>query len=151
MIQVKTVQQIDATNYKRRYVGCIVLTQDHKILLQQRGNDWNSFPGFLATFGGSIEANETPMQALVRELQEELGAEVKECDVISLGAITEEVTKHSELIYVYFWYDAHDAIKGCFEGKAKYYDNINVVLHHPKVMDDVRWLLQECQNRQLLN
>lgn len=90
------------------------------------------------------------MQALVRELKEELGAQVNPADVISLGAITEAITKYSELIYVYFWHDKHGTITGCYECEAKYYDDCAAALTHPKIMDDVRWLLHECQKRKLL-
>jgi hypothetical protein len=41
-------QNIDESKFRFRYVSCIVLTRNHKILLQQRGNDWQRFPGYLA-------------------------------------------------------------------------------------------------------
>lgn len=144
------LSHLDETQFKRRYVGCIVLTQDFRILLQQRGPDWSSFPGCLSTFGGGIEEGETPLQALLRELKEELGAEAKASEVVQLGVITEAVTQYSELIYVYFWQDVEGTITGCYEGEAKTYDNLEMVLTHPKLMDDVRWILGECQRRQLL-
>lgn len=139
--------QIDETTFERRFVSCIVLTQDNKILLQQRGSNWRHFPGFLSTFGGSIEPDELPMQALIRELKEELGAHVIESDVISFGAITEDATKHRELIYVYFWHDKHGTISGCYEGEPRYYDDCEAVFSHPKLIDDVRWLLKKCQGQ----
>jgi len=45
-------------------------------LLQKRGPDFESFPHKISTFGGKIEAGEIPEEALIRELKEELGAEV---------------------------------------------------------------------------
>lgn len=153
---IKSIRRVNSTKikettFKRCFVGCIVLAQDNKILLQQRGYDWQSFPGFLSSFGGRIEKNETPMQALVRELHEELGADVKESDIISLGAVTESVTDHRELVYEFFWHDKQGTIKGCYEGEAKYFDSVEeVILDYPKVMDDVCWALRECQKRQLL-
>ena len=149
-IQHIDLLQIDEKNFKRRYVGCLILTKNHKILLQQRGPNWKHFPEYLSEFGGQIEPNEIPIQALMRELNEELGAKVKETDVISLGAITEESTKHTELIYIYFWYDKQGTITGCYEGEAKYFDNIKAVLNYPNVMDSVCWLLRECQKKALL-
>jgi len=98
----------------------------------------------------ALNLGENPMQALVRELKEELGAQVQESDVISLGAITESATNYSELIYVYFWHDKHGTITGCYEGKAEYYDNCATAMMHPKIMDDVRWLLKQCQSRRFL-
>ncbi|EKD72026.1 MAG: hypothetical protein ACD_46C00030G0010 [uncultured bacterium] len=142
--------QTDESIFKNRYVGCLVLTQDQKILLQQRGLDWPTFPGYLAEFGGKIEANETPTQAITRELNEELGASVNEADLLNLGAVTEEMSKHTELIYVYFWHDKQGTITGCYEGEAKYFDNVNAILKNSNITDGLRWLLVECQNRGLI-
>ncbi len=149
-IKTCDISKLDESVYKNRFVGCIVLTNDNKILLQQRGENWQNHPGYLSEFGGHIEANETPMQALVRELNEELGAIVDASEVVSLGAVTEAMTSHSELIYVYFWHDKQGTITGCYEGEGKYYNTINEALKHPKMMDSLRWLLHECHRRNLI-
>lgn len=135
---------IDTTQYAKHFVGCAILTKDNQILLQQRGQDWDAYPGYLAEFGGHIEANESPMQALVRELDEELGARVQPADVISLGAISEKSSNFTELVYVYFWHDKDGTITGCYEGEARKYSTIEEALQHPKMMESVRWLLKEC-------
>ncbi len=150
LIKPVDADTIRHSQYARRNVGCLVLTQDHKILLQQRDRDCERYPGCLATFGGGIEPGETAMQALVRELQEELGAIVIPEDVIPLGAITEKITNYNELLYVYFWHDKHGTITGCYEGTAMHYPDLRAAEQHPKVMDDVCWLLYECQYRKLL-
>jgi 8-oxo-dGTP diphosphatase len=136
--------------FTRACVGCLVVSRDGKIVLQQRDQDAKTFPGFLATFGGGIEDNETPTQALVRELKEELGADVKESEVIPLGVITESQTNFCELVHVFFWHDKRGTITGCYEGTARYYSHPNEAMAHPKIMDDVKWLLAECQHRKLL-
>ena len=87
------------------------------------------------------------MQTLIRELNEELGAVVKEKDVVNLGAVTEDISHHTDLIYVFFWHDKEGTITGCYEGEAIYYDNINQALQHPKMMDGVRWLLNTCREK----
>lgn len=142
---------IDASQYDKRYVGCVVLTRDNKILLQQRGDGWSRYPGYLAEFGGHIEEGETPDEALVRELKEELGAVVEVSTAIKIGAITENLTHHSELIYVYFWHDMHASITGCYEGECMYYDNVDQALHHPKIMPSVRWLLSYCREKKWIS
>lgn len=144
------ISKIDESVYKKRFVGCVVLSKDQKIMLQQRGSNWDHHPGFLSEFGGHIEISETPIKALVRELNEELGAIIDVSEVISLGAITEAITNYSELIYAYFWHDKRGTITGCYEGEGKYYNSINEVLKHPKIMDSVRWLLNECHRRRLI-
>jgi len=54
---------INEVKYQKCFVRCIILTKEHKILLQQRGEDWQNFPDYLSEFGGCIENDETPMQA----------------------------------------------------------------------------------------
>ena len=149
-IKIIDLTKADESSFHKRFVGCLILTNNNKILLQQRGHDWDRFPNCLTTFGGRIELGETPSQALVRELNEELGANVILSDAISLGAITESYTNYSELIYTYFWHDQHNTITGCYEGEPKYYDNYTDALTHPKIMDDVRWIINESLTRSLI-
>lgn len=144
LIRLVDLTKVDEKSYTFRGVDCIVVTKDNKIILQKRGENWNRFPGYLASFGGQIEIGETPMQTLTRELHEELGAQVKESDVISLGAVTEAVTGHTELIYVYFWRDLYETITGCYEGKIMYFSSAQEIMKLPKVMDDTCLALNEC-------
>ena len=150
LVEVVDLEQLDKTIFKRKSVGCIVLTKVLKILLQMRGENCRSFPGCISTFGGGIEVGEESIQALVRELYQELGANVNESEVISFGAITDAVSKYTELVYVYFWHDHLGTITGCYEGSPLYFDNIESVMTHPKVMDYVLWLLVACKERGLL-
>ena len=59
---------------KTIHVVAAIILQDGKIFATQRGygtyKDWWEFPG------GKIEANETPEQALAREIREELAVEI---------------------------------------------------------------------------
>ena len=129
-IKILDVSKLNESDFNKRFVGCIVLSKDNKIVLQQRGDTWTNAPGFLSEFGGRIEADEKPMAALVRELNEELGAVVDVGEVTSLGVITEAITNYTELIYVYFWHDKNGTITGCYEGDAIYYASINDVFHY---------------------
>lgn len=59
----------------------IIIDNQQRILVTQRpldvpqGGCWE-FPG------GKLEANETPEQALIREIKEEVGIEVKQCTLL---------------------------------------------------------------------
>ncbi len=90
------------------------------------------------------------MEALVRELHEELGAQVQKEDGIFLGALSEGFTGHSELVHVHFWHDKEGTITGVYECEGRYYDSVEEALSHDKVMDYVRWALCECRDRGLL-
>src|ERR1700677_1404868 len=124
-VMVLDPSQLDFNLYKRQCAGCLILTSDEKILLQQRDQDAHTFPGYLGTFGGGLEDNETAKAAIIRELNEELGAIVDPKDLISLGIISEKITGHTEIVYEYFWHDKNNSILGCYEGQAAYYDNAN--------------------------
>ena len=59
---------------KSIHVVAAIIKQDNKIFATQRGygtyKDWWEFPG------GKMEAGETPEEALVREIREELATEI---------------------------------------------------------------------------
>ena len=144
------LKHVNDAEYKRRSIGCLILSQNRRIVLQQRDSDAPTFPDYIATFGGGVETGESPIQALTRELNEELGAIISPDDVISLGAISEPETNHTTLVYMYFWHDKHGSITGCYEGTAKYINDPIILDKYPKVMNDVIWSIQECKKLQLL-
>lgn len=149
-VHIIDLSKVNENQFKRRHVGCIVTNNKGQILLQQRGPDWDRFPSCLATFGGAIESEETPMQALIRELNEELGAIVEPKDVICLDVLTEATSHHQELIYGFFWRDGNETITGCYEGEITFYENSENAMKHPLIMDDVIWFLKTCRKRNLI-
>ena len=59
---------------ERHVVGAILWTDDGRVLLQQRDDRPDlRYPGYWTLFGGQVEEDESPDQAVVRELIEELG------------------------------------------------------------------------------
>ena len=56
----------------------IVFDGEGRMLLQHRTDDAPSFPGFHGLFGGSLELDELPEDALRREAKEELGIDIWE-------------------------------------------------------------------------
>jgi 8-oxo-dGTP diphosphatase len=59
----------------KRYVGGLVF-DGQRVLLGKRSATRARYPGVWDVFGGRIEANETPGQALRREMREEIGIRV---------------------------------------------------------------------------
>ena len=61
---------------------CAIITYKDKILIQQRDYKKNIFfPGHYGLFGGAIEKNETKINALKRELKEEIGIEINKRNI----------------------------------------------------------------------
>ncbi|PZP56947.1 MAG: NUDIX hydrolase [Micavibrio aeruginosavorus] len=118
--------------FTKHLADCVILTHDNKILMQQHLESWGKYAGVLNLFGGHVEEGETIIQALIRELHEELGAIVEPSDVIFLGAVTEDETNHTELVHVHFWHDKENTITGCYEAEDRRYDTIGEALAHPK-------------------
>ncbi len=58
-------------------VACALIDEDNRVLIAQRPQG-RSMAGLWEFPGGKLEAGETPEQALIRELREELSIEVPE-------------------------------------------------------------------------
>ena len=63
-----------------RVVGGVLIKKD-KVTLAKRASSLKNFPDFYEFPGGKIDINESPKEALIRELREELEIEVTECDI----------------------------------------------------------------------
>ena len=60
-----------------------VIHSDGKILLQLRDEKPNIYsPGVWGLFGGNVESNEKPIDALKRELLEEIGLDIKDAKLL---------------------------------------------------------------------
>ena len=62
-----------------------LIVQDDKIVLIKKAN--GPYKGKLDLPGGTIEYGETPEQAVIRELQEEVGVEVKEMSLYDANSV----------------------------------------------------------------
>lgn len=62
---------------KRNVAVIILYDKNKKILLQHRAEDAERLPSYWGFFGGGIEADEIPLEAVKRETMEELNYELK--------------------------------------------------------------------------
>lgn len=56
-----------------RHVACAVLVRDGRVLLGKRSPHRRSYANCWDVIGGHLEAGETPVGALIREVREEIG------------------------------------------------------------------------------
>jgi len=61
-----------------RHVSVIILLKEDKLLIQHRAEDAKRSPGLWGLFGGGIEEDETPLDAVFRETKEEIGYDLKD-------------------------------------------------------------------------
>lgn len=63
----------------------VLLYRGRDVLLQRRTLDAPGGPGMWTMFGGEIEDGESPEEAAVREMREELGIELRQEDLEVIG------------------------------------------------------------------
>lgn len=147
MIQEIDIENADLSVFEARFADCIILDQLGQILLQQKPDYWDHFPGYVMAFGGHVEDGEMPVQGCIREIKEELGADIAAGELRFLGAVSEAVFDHKDILHLYFWHDVEGRITGCYEGEAKVLGSVEDVLAHPKIMDYLPWALRRCQEK----
>ncbi len=79
--------RVHAEGLLHQVVHCWVIGNHQPVLyFQQRAYDKQDFPGcFDLACGGHIDAGETPEQAAIREIREEIGLQLTQEQLISLG------------------------------------------------------------------
>jgi 8-oxo-dGTP diphosphatase len=148
MEEIRVVDPEKAASSSSAVVAdCVVLTHEGKLYMQHR--TWGRWVGHVNTFGGHVEAGETSAQAVMRELNEETGAKIKEKDLVFIGAITEDWTNHTEVVHLYFWHDKERTITGCYECESITFDSVKEALAHAQIMPYAKWALEECKGRGL--
>lgn len=65
-----------------RHVSCWIINREGKILLQQRSLNKKKNPGKWAKTGGHVDSGESPIDAIKREVYEEINLSAQECEII---------------------------------------------------------------------
>jgi len=134
----------------RYFAGCLIKTHDGRLLLQQRGKHWDRFPDTLASFGGQIDAGESYLEGMARELAEELGAKFSEDQAVYLGAISKAGLDNA-LIHAFWWHDQANSISGCYEGEPAYFNDAAAILAQHNITADVYWIVKQCLSKGLID
>ena len=138
-------------SHQPSFTSCLVISHDYQLLLQQRASDWPTYPDYISAFGGRIEAGETPTETIIRELQEELGAQVTATELHYLGVVTEASSEHKEMVFGFIWHDKSNTITGCYEGEIVSFNEVTTLLAKNKLLDDIPWLIEKSLQENLLS
>lgn len=73
-------------------VECIIVNSKGEFLLQKKTLDYKGWPGGpWCFFGGAIEKNEKPLEAIKRELKEELGINIKNLKFLKIRELNSPI------------------------------------------------------------
>ena len=118
----------------KNYVG-ILLERKGKLLFQLRdNNDKISNPNTWGLFGGGIEKGETPKQAIIREIKEELDITLDQKRIIPL-------LKTKKISIFYYALENHQNKFSLHEGQAYHFFKIHEIIFKKNILFSLRLLL----------
>lgn len=85
----------------KRDVVLLILSHGDKILLQKRSREAERFPGTWGLFGGGVHSDESSLEAICRELREELNYEVRDPKFVKSFPYEISKTKESGQVHVF--------------------------------------------------
>ena len=89
-------------NLWHREIACWILNEKNEILLQRRSSSKKQQPNMLAVTTGHIDLNESPIEAALREVKEEVGIDdLKEEDFIFIDTFKAENLNNYHYKYIY--------------------------------------------------
>jgi len=86
--------------YVRRVALFVLKDEEGRALLQHREKTALRLPDYWAFFGGEIEENETPEDAVRREAKEELGIEFKNLEFFKRYEFQQEDGLHEKFVFI---------------------------------------------------
>lgn len=101
--QILPREEVHNKNLLHNEVACFIINSNKEILLQKRSPNKRYSPNKYGLCAGHVMANEKLIDALMREIKEEIGITVKEEDLIPLG--NKEYfhdTTNSHITYFYY-------------------------------------------------
>ena len=67
---------------------CMLLNKNNEVLLQKKTNDYKSWPGGVwSFFGRTIKKSETPKEAIIREIKEEINIDLKDSKLLKIQSV----------------------------------------------------------------
>jgi 8-oxo-dGTP diphosphatase len=90
--------------FDKKYAGILLITSNDTVLMQKRDNRPDiKNPGMITSFGGSVEDGDTPSEAALRELKEEVSLDLLSEDLTLLKIFNKRKETHGEDVSCYIY------------------------------------------------
>ncbi len=106
-----------------RQISNVILTREERLLLGWRGRNRQAYSNRWAVPGGHVMSGETPEQAAVREIQEELGVTVtglRRLEPIEITNASGPVIFH--MFAAWQWLGGEPSLRGDEHSKLRWFD-----------------------------
>lgn len=123
----------------------VYIIQGSKVMLSRRANT-NWMDGHLCAPGGHVEAGERPRQALVREIEEELGVTVGENDLEFLCVAARHVEPTEYVAYEFVIRDKNYEFINNEPDKCSELVWVELNNLPDDIIEDFRTIVEECIN-----
>ena len=91
---IKTKSEIKRNGDYHRAIRVVIVNSNNEVLFQKRSNKKKIFPNLWSIYlTGHVKANEEPIDALIREVKEEIGIDILSNELEYLYTIKEEKKK----------------------------------------------------------
>lgn len=135
--------------HMKQTVSAILISTDNEFILQQRDDKPDiARPGMITNFGGSVEGTEKPIDAIIREIQEELCVRLNKEDLILLTSSvrTSSLGNEEHLAHVFIARNIKKEDLHLREGKAIIYLGVNEPLDSRNLSSGTRDVLLKFKN-----
>jgi 8-oxo-dGTP pyrophosphatase MutT (NUDIX family) len=121
-----------------------LLLPNGDLVLQRRTKDAVNSPGMLGCFGGHIEGDESPLEAMKRELSEETSLDVPGLKITSLATVEMlDSRKNGEFVrFHYYQADIPNADFEVYEGDGAEAYSITELKKRPDLSTSTRYMIE---------
>lgn len=134
----------------KQTVSSILISTDNEFILQQRDDKPGiARPGMITNFGGSLEGDERPIDAIIREIEEELSMTLNEKDFSLLTSLVIKSSLSSEehLTHLFVAHNIKKSDLFLREGKAIVYVKFDESLDSLNLSPGTREVLTMFKNK----
>jgi len=138
-------------DYDHAGAAALIVASDGGLLLQRRTPPYKR-AGQVNCFGGGMEAGETPLVTVIRELHEEVGVAIDPAELTFIAATTRlsrHMTRRAVTAY-FLWHDKDGQVAEAYEGELVRFADAGALLACDRLSFSTRWIVEKCLSSGLI-